>query len=162
MSDLISPKMFFSEMSLEEMHTYLKWKIAQEVLPRTELHDIPSDVALLGVKTDIEKLLPCGPEAPGNHFWRIETVLEEGMTPVGGLWFQHGGGKMGTLCGIDIFTMHRKKGYARGAMMELHGAARNMGVETLLLHVYPNNFDAMHLYDAMGYYGTNLFMRCKL
>jgi ribosomal protein S18 acetylase RimI-like enzyme len=113
-------------------------------------------------RAEHEKLLPQGLATPEHHFWTITRSSDR--KAVGLLWVQ----MMQTprphafVYNIEVYPDFRRRGYAEAAMMELEVVARQMGAETIRLHVFGHNAAARPLYVKLGYEPTNIVMAKSL
>jgi ribosomal-protein-alanine N-acetyltransferase len=53
--------------------------------------------------------------------------------------------------GIIVAPAHRRRGYGRALMYFLHAAGRARSARKIRLRVYPQNSEAMNLYQSLGY-----------
>ena len=107
-------------------------------------------------------LLPEGLASPGQH---VRSIVDEGGTVVGILWFgPHDAANPG-LCfiwDIEVFAEARGHGYGRDALAALEPIARDLGFDAIGLHVFGDNTVARHLYLSSGYEETDVSMRKSL
>jgi RimJ/RimL family protein N-acetyltransferase len=61
-----------------------------------------------------------------------------------------------------IYEEHRRKGYGKQALIALEENVKELGIETIGLHVFAHNQAAIDLYQKTGYKMTNIRMAKKL
>jgi ribosomal protein S18 acetylase RimI-like enzyme len=123
----------------------------------------PAEGSLERSKNEVEALLPQGIHTEGNHLY---TIID-GRTSekVGYLWarvYDQSGAKLGFVLDLEIDERHRRKGYARAAMLALEEEAESWGVVRLGLHVFAHNVAARRLYESLGYLITGRNMAKEL
>ena len=112
-------------------------------------------------KKQFEEMLPAGMETPNYFFFRI---LEAGV-PVGDLWYQLKDTfelKRVFVCDIYINQDCRGRGLGKVVMKLLESQAVELGATQIILHVFAHNPQARRLYQALGFYETNINMRKDL
>lgn len=104
-------------------------------------------------------LLPNGPEAENqNMFTVIETATNE---KVGILWFavkSNDNKKYAFIYDIELSESVRGKGYGRQTMQLLEKEVKDLGLNSIGLHVFGHNTTAINLYEKMGFRTTNRMM----
>ena len=103
-----------------------------------------------------QKLLPRGLNTPDHYLY---TVQDGAGNPVGVLWMaaiKRGDQRIAYVYEIGIKPEHRRKGFAKGALLRLEGIAREMGLSGIALHVFGHNKQAQALYSGLGYQPTNI------
>ena len=68
----------------------------------------------------------------------------------------------GFIYDLRIYDEYQRRGYARQAMLALETKVRELGLDTISLHVFGHNHAAKALYDQLGYEVTNINMSKKL
>jgi ribosomal protein S18 acetylase RimI-like enzyme len=66
------------------------------------------------------------------------------------------------ICDFIIDPQFRGQGYGKQALQALDEKLIQMNVESVSLHVFAHNTNAVGLYETMGYLPTNLYMKKKL
>jgi prepilin-type processing-associated H-X9-DG protein len=123
----------------------------------------PADGSLERSEREIESLLPKGLQTEGHYLFTI--VRKETNEKVGYLWFnvtERSGEKVGFIFDLEIDERHRRKGYARAAMLALEEKARSLGIARLGLHVFAYNTAAKTLYESLGFSVTGHSMTRQL
>ncbi len=110
---------------------------------------------------DFERLLPDGPETPGNHLW----IAYDGETEVGVVWLnveQRPDGARAFIYDIVVDEPYRRRGYGKATMLAAEQAARELGAVAIGLNVFGHNTVARHLYDQLGFDVVSTQMRKRL
>lgn len=108
---------------------------------------------------EFAELLPDGLATPGNHLFSV--VGPDGASPVGVVWFairEDGGRRYAFVYDFQIFEEHRRKGYGTRALLLLDGRVRELGIDSISLHVFAHNAPARRLYEKAGYRETDVMM----
>lgn len=98
------------------------------------------------------RLLPDGLATKDHYLYTIREGRRHAA--VGVLWMMVNRGPAkpsGFIYDIEIDPAHRRKGYAREAMLELEVISRELGLHQLGLHVFAYNTGARALYESLGY-----------
>ena len=109
------------------------------------------------------RLLPAGLATPGAHLFEIRDP-GSGAT-VGALWLAVqtvAGASAGYVFNVEVDDGHRRKGFARRALVELERHARELGLASIGLSVFAFNHGARSLYDSLGYAVTGVAMKKHL
>ena len=122
----------------------------------------PADGAEARAALDFEHILPDGQATPGHEFC---SILNDGGTPVGALWFAPnppGQRHAIFIWDIEIDPRHRGQGHGRAALDALEPIARSLGYEEIELHTFGDNEIARNLYRSAGYREVNVSMVKRL
>lgn len=109
------------------------------------------------------ELLPRGLDTPGHHLCEI-LDRPRGNT-VGDLWFEitrSPGSDFAYLYDLYIEPGSREQRHARAALQLLESRCRELGVQSLGLHVFAHNATAQALYTSMGFGVTGFNMVKRL
>ncbi len=101
----------------------------------------------------LEKLLPQGPQTPGQHLHRIVLDGEA----VGTLWYAEQLDETPPrvfLYDIEVDEDHRGKGLGTAAMHALEEEGRRLGAKQVMLAVFFGNPGAIRLYERLGFLPT--------
>jgi ribosomal protein S18 acetylase RimI-like enzyme len=139
-----------------------KWKpgnIAEYAQEHVKAGKWTAAEAPLLAQNEFEHLLPQGLSTPGHRFFSI--VRHADRKPVGMLWIEVVSVPKpeSFIFNIEIFKPFRRRGYAFQAMTLLEEEARQLGLESIRLHVFGHNPSARSLYEKLGYVVTNIQMR---
>jgi ribosomal protein S18 acetylase RimI-like enzyme len=122
----------------------------------------PADDALARANREFEHLLPAGRATPGHEFRSI--VTDSGET-VGALWFgphDEVGQGAAFVLDIEVDAGSRGRGYGRAALLALEPIVRQLGYDSIRLHVFGDNEVARNLYRSSGYLETDVSMLKRL
>ena len=79
------------------------------------------------------------------------------------IWMKHEAPRLqGFIFDISLEEAQRGKGYGKQTMLALEEFAKELGLQTIGLHVFANNTAAMKLYRGLGYEVTSQNMTKKL
>lgn len=105
------------------------------------------------------RFLPDDQETAGAYLFSVKE--SEGLTPVGHLWFnvmEQEKGPIAFILDILIYEEFQGKGYGQATMTALEEKVRELGLNTIGLHVFGHNQRAYRLYQKMGYAVTDMQM----
>jgi len=105
------------------------------------------------------RLLPEGLATPGQYIFSIRD--EELGQNVGAIWFarlEEGGSRLAFIYDLIIFERFRRRGYGTQAMLALEEKVKEVGLDTIALHVFGHNQAALELYEKVGYEVTDINM----
>jgi RimJ/RimL family protein N-acetyltransferase len=114
-----------------------------------------AEEALTESRAEIEKLWHNGLATENQYIFNI--VANEEPEPVGILWFAVDKGKA-FVYDIVIYDAFQRRGYATQAFLILEDKVRQLGLNTISLHVFGHNHAARALYQKLGYAETNVMM----
>jgi ribosomal protein S18 acetylase RimI-like enzyme len=118
----------------------------------------PEKAYELSVETH-RRLLPEGLATPGQYIFSIRD--EDLGQNVGAIWFaryEEGGKRLAFIYDIIIFEQFRRRGYGTQAMLALEEKVKEVGLDTIALHVFSHNQIAQALYKKVGYEITDINM----
>lgn len=121
------------------------------------------DLALQRAEEEYRQLLPDGLASRDQYFFSIKD--KESGKNVGILWFgiQERGGKRGAFVyDVEIDEQFRRQGYGEQAFLAMEEKVYALGLETIGLHVFGQNYGARAMYEKLGYKATNITMSKKL
>lgn len=110
-------------------------------------------------RADTRKLLPDGIETPGQFFF--DVIAAGAAEPVGHMWLAsmpRGSSRVMFVCQVIVKPEHRRRGYARAALLAAEKLALEQGLSGIALHVFAHNTQAQALYRALGYSVASLNM----
>ena len=108
-----------------------------------------------------QQILPNGLATPNHNFF----TLKDAETVVGGLWLtveEEDGQRQLFIMDIQVYSEHRRRGYGEQAFLAMEDKAREMGLDTISLHVAMHNHPARTMYKKLGYRGDETMMWKKL
>ena len=101
-----------------------------------------------------QRLLPQGIKTAHNYLFSIQ--IEETGEKIGILWLKHEApAPRGFIFNIRLDEAERGKGCGKQAMLAIETVAKDLGIETIGLHVFAHNPAAMQLYKNLGYEVTS-------
>ena len=109
------------------------------------------------------RLLPDGPRSDQQHVYTIRDPSDGDA--VGTLWIgmrRKAGRPEAYVYDLVVQEERRGLGYGRAAMLAAAARARELGAESLGLHVFGHNAVARGLYDSLGFVETNVSMSLAL
>ncbi len=112
---------------------------------------------------DVDGQLPEGTDTEGHHLYllRDRATAEE----VGIVWIavrDSGVGRSVWVYDIQVHEPFRRRGHATRALRAIESAARDLGADSVGLHVFGHNCAARALYERLGYETTSVIMRRRL
>jgi ribosomal protein S18 acetylase RimI-like enzyme len=110
-----------------------------------------------------KKYLPEGPATKNAHMYSI--LDEELGAKVGMIWFSvinEQAKPSAFILDLVVYENYRRRGYGEQAMLAAEEKVRELGMDTIMLHVFGHNRAARGLYEKLGYEVTNLNMMKKL
>jgi len=148
-------------MTESEFEAYLEKAVPEYAADKAGAGDWSEEEALERSRQSYQELLPRGVATEHNYLFRIR--LEESGEKIGMVWLKEEAPRLhGFIYDIALDEAQRGKGYGRQAMLALEEIAKEMGLETLALHVFAHNTVAMKLYHKLGYEVTSQNMTKKL
>ncbi len=122
----------------------------------------PSE-ALQKAEKEIRQLLPDGVITKDQH---LLSIVDEALgATVGLLWFavyDAAAHPRAFVYDLRIDEPYRRRGYGSQALLALQEKARELGLDTISLHVFAHNQAARALYDKVGYEVTGTYMAKKV
>jgi ribosomal protein S18 acetylase RimI-like enzyme len=124
------------------------------------------DEALANSEAEFRELLPRGTETPGHYLFSLEDPATR--EHVGLVWFRADRGPGAPrpptvfLYDLVVYEPFRGRGHGTRAMHLVEERARELGFETIALHVFAHNEVALSLYRKLGYLATDIRMAKKV
>jgi ribosomal protein S18 acetylase RimI-like enzyme len=111
----------------------------------------------------VDGQLPEGTDTEGHHLYllRDRATAEE----VGIVWIAVRDSEVGRSVWVYDIQVHepfRRRGHATRALRAIESAARDLGADSVGLHVFGHNCAARALYERLGYETTSVIMRRRL
>ncbi len=113
--------------------------------------------ALEKSRQDTDRLLPQGLQSKDHHLF----TLYDGDQAVGVIWLKANMDrpiKSGYIFDVYIDEQQRSKGYGKQLMLLIEEKARELGLQSIGLHVFAYNDVARKLYETIGYEVSSLNM----
>jgi ribosomal protein S18 acetylase RimI-like enzyme len=117
-----------------------------------------ADEALGRAEGEFAALLPQGLATPAHE---LRSIITADGTDVGSVWLgprDVAGAGTCFIWDIVVRTEVRGRGYGRAALLALEPLARELGYDTIGLHVFGHNTVARELYRTSGYTETDVTM----
>lgn len=145
-------------MHQEDFERFLEHEIGEYADDHVRNGNWPAEGALERSRNEFHSLLPEGVNSEHQYLW---SIVHEDASKLGALWVQVKNGKA-FIYDFIIDEAFRGKGYGKQALMALDENLVAMGVESVGLHVFGDNFIAQELYKKMGFEITDINMRKTL
>jgi ribosomal protein S18 acetylase RimI-like enzyme len=114
-------------------------------------------------KADHERLLPDGVKTADQHLFTVRDAQSGGQVATLWLALRPKAGRIeGYIYDIEVREDCRGLGYGRATMLAGIEKARELGAETVGLHVFGHNGPARALYRSLGFVETNVSMSLEL
>ena len=133
---------------------------AQEHIRAGNWH--PSE-ALQKAEKEFLQLLPDGVASKNQYLFSLED--DHSGAQVGMIWFavqDKASHPSAFIYDFVIYEEFRRQGYGRQTLAVLEGKAKELGLDTISLHVFGHNQAAIALYQQAGYETTSLYMAREL
>ena len=146
-----------------EFQMYLKHAIEEYAQEHVKAGNWDASDALQRAEKEFLQLLPDGTASKNQHLLSIEesgTGIKIGM-----IWFAEkyqASSPYAMIYDFLIYEEHRRKGYGKQTLAALEEKVKELGIETIALHVFGHNQAAIDLYQKTGYKMTNIQMQKKL
>jgi ribosomal protein S18 acetylase RimI-like enzyme len=143
----------------DEYRTWLAQSIKDYAQDKVDAGTWQPGEALSRSEQDFTQLLPQGRVTPDNPIYSIQDATLG--THVGVLWIAVLSGglrKTAYIYDIVIYEAYRRHGYGEGTMLALEEKVRELGLDTVGLHVFGHNKAAQALYEKVGYIVTDINM----
>jgi ribosomal protein S18 acetylase RimI-like enzyme len=114
-------------------------------------------------RADHERLLADGLKTPNQHLFAAHDAATGEAVATLWLMLRPKAGRVeGYIYDIEVHEDHRGEGYGRATMLAAIEEARELGAETVGLHVFGHNAPARALYQSLGFVETNVSMSFEL
>ena len=148
-------------MTESEFEAYLEKTVPEYAADNVRAGYWSEDEALERSRKAYRDLLPQGVKTEHNYLFTVQ--LEETGEKIGILWMKHEAPRPhGFIFDIMLDDSQRGKGYGKQAMLAIEAVAKDLGLETIGLHVFTHNPVAMLLYKGLGYEVTSQNMVKRL
>jgi ribosomal protein S18 acetylase RimI-like enzyme len=141
-------------MTQPEFDAFLKRSIPEYAEDKVRAGNWTEAESLERSRKEFEELLPQGLNSKDNFLYTLHTENEA----VGLIWMKVFSPDRAFIYEVYVEERFRGKGYGKSIMLMLEDKAREMGLNTLGLHVFGSNRIARNLYEAIGYEITNVNM----
>ena len=144
-------------MTQPEYDEYLKQLIPDYAADNVRAGHWDESEALEKSRKQLESLLPQGLQTKDHYIYN----LVDGDQTVGMIWMRaqlDRAVKSGFIFDVMVAEKFRGKGYGRQVMTLIEEKARELGIQSIGLHVFAYNKVAKNLYESMGYEVSSLNM----
>lgn len=150
-------------MTASEFDIYLRDSVAGYAQEHVKAGNWDASDALQKAEKEFLQLLPDGVASKKQHLLSIF----DGQTgaQVGLIWFaeqQQASRPSAFIYDFLIYEEYRKQGYGKQTLAALEEKVKELGIETISLHVFGHNEIAISLYQMAGYQVTDLMMTKRL
>lgn len=146
-------------MNETEFQAYLDMSLPGYAQEHVAAGNWSAEGALERARQQVLHLLPEGLHTEGHSFYTIED--EEQAIPLGVLWVaveERAGIRRAFVYDIVIHEEYRRQGYGTQAFQAMEERVRELGVDTISLHVFGHNRPAREMYTKLGYVETGVMM----
>jgi ribosomal protein S18 acetylase RimI-like enzyme len=150
-------------MTESEYGAYIGEAVSKYALDKTESGEWAEQDALELSRADFERLLPDGIKTPDQFIFTVRDG--ESGKAVAVLWLalrMKAGRVEGYVFDIEVVEGFRSLGFGRATMTAGIEKARELGAQTVGLHVFGHNAVARSLYRSLGFAETNVSMSLEL
>lgn len=146
-------------MQPEDFTAYLEPAIAEYAQEHVKNGNWLPEEALEKSRQQITGLLPDGLNSKGEHLYTIFD--DNAQRKLGMLWVEVADAprRRAFIYDFIIKEEFRGQGFGKQALAALDETLISMGVESVGLHVFAHNINALELYKKAGFEITNLHMR---
>ncbi|HZU55004.1 MAG TPA: GNAT family N-acetyltransferase [Actinocrinis sp.] len=157
------PRVTLAAMTEEEFGPYLRASIRDFAKQKIISGEWSEFEAVALSEADFARLLPDGLKSPDQHLYSVRDA--ESGERVAAIWIAlrlKAGRVEGFVYDIEVLEQFRGQGYGRATMLAGIEKARELGAETVGLHVFGHNAPARALYRSLGFVETNVSMSLEL
>lgn len=157
------PRVTLSPMAQEEFGPYLEAGIREYAQQKMISGEWSEFEAMALSEADHARLLPDGLKSPDQYLFTVHDA--ESGESVATIWIAlrpKGGRTEGYVYDIEVHERFRGRGYGRATMLAGIEKSRELGADTVGLHVFGHNAPARALYRSLGFVETNVSMSLEL
>ena len=150
-------------MSEDEFQTYLTYSIQEYAQEKVKAGNWHTSEAVQKAEAEFQQLLPAGLASKNQYLFSI--ITKELDQKIGMIWFAVNDIQPHSSAFIYdflIFDEFRRQGYGTQALLAVEEKVKDLGIDTISLHVFGHNEAARALYHKIGYEITNINMSKKL
>jgi ribosomal protein S18 acetylase RimI-like enzyme len=151
-------------MTDDEFQPYYRGAVEDYASEHVEAGNWHPSEALRESEKQFQQLLPNGLASKDQHLYSI--VDDSTGQKVGMLWFavryKSQSSPYAFVYDFRIGEQFRRRGYGRQAFEVMEEKVKEMGLDSISLHVFGHNHAAIALYQSAGYETTDLLMVKKL
>ena len=143
----------------DDFESFLESEIIEYAQDKVKSGNWLAEDALEKSRVEFMSMLPDGPQTKDQF---VFTILDEHTNQkLGVLWVQikmDAPCRRAFICDFVIAPQFRGQGFGKQALQALDKKLDEMEVESVSMHVFAHNANAIALYEKMGYSVTNLYM----
>jgi len=146
-------------MQENELQAYLDKTIPSYAADKIKAGHWSEEEGLDKARDSFKRLLPDGVNTKDQYLFNVKDV--ETDRSVGIIWLNAQVDKphpTGFIYHVEIDETMRGKGFGKQAMLAIEEKARDLGLESIGLHVFSHNPTAIGLYEKIGYKTSSLNM----
>ena len=158
-----TPEITLEPMTDEEFALWLLPHVRDHAEQHVQSGKWAPEEALEMAKNEIAILLPHGASTRGQLLYTVRD--EASGTSVGAVWINlrnKANKPEAYVYDLVINADQRGKGYGRATMLAAIERARELGADSVGLHVFGHNAVARELYTSLGFVETNVLMSLPL
>lgn len=148
-------------MTQPEFEAFLEQEIPEYAADNVRAGYWAESESLQKARESFDRLLPQGLQSKDHYLYSIHN----GDNAVGVIWMRanmDSPTKSGFIFDLRVDEKFRGKGYGKQAMILIEEKARELGLQSIGLHVFAYNRVARNLYEGIGYETSSLNMIKKL
>ena len=150
-------------MPADAFAAYLEKSVVEFAAEKVKAGSWPAESALDTSRAEFAKLLPQGSATPDNYLFEIKDAADG--PALGVLWLaaiDRSGFRSAYVYDLSIKPEWRRQGHAQRAFKAMEQKARELGLNSIGLHVFGHNPNAQALYAKLGYAVTGINMAKQL
>lgn len=150
-------------MTDSEFQIYLKHSVETYAQEHVKAGNWSPTEALQKAEKEFQQLLPDGVASTKQHLFTIKD--SQTGEKVGLIWFAErvqASRPSAFIYDFLIYEEYRNKSYGKQALIGLEEKVKELGIETIALHVFGHNKIAIDLYQKVGYEISDLHMTKKV
>ena len=160
---MTTPEISFDAMTDSEYAAWSEASIAGYAEEHTKTGNWLAEEALDRARAEFAELLPDGSRTKDHHLYTVRDAADGGS--VGILWINvrpKAGKPECYIYDIRVNDDRRGRGYGRATMNSCVARARELGADSVGLHVFGSNAVARELYKSLGFIETDVMMSLPL
>ena len=160
---MTTPEITLDPMTDAEYAAWLEPEIRHYAEEKIRSGEFPAENAIELSEAEFRTLLPDGRRTENQHLYTVRDTA--GGAGVGALWIAlrpKAGEIEAFIYDIEIAEDRRGRGYGRATMLACAERARELGAQSVGLHVFGHNAVARALYTSLGFRETDVMMSLPL
>jgi ribosomal protein S18 acetylase RimI-like enzyme len=158
-----TPRVTLDPMTETEYGAFVETAVPEFAQQKVASGEWTEEEALELSREDHERLLPDGLKSPNQHLFTVRDAASGEAVATLWLALRTKADRIeGYIYDINVREALRGRGYGRATMLAAIEEARELGAETVGLHVFGHNAPARALYQSLGFVETNVSMSLEL